>query len=91
MTPERAVRPERRSHRWFRLGSARPEREGVERLDDLDERSMRRLELAVAGSALLVVVLLSFSRPSGADAVRTIEIVTVGGVLFISALVSLIR
>ncbi|MFN8629749.1 MAG: hypothetical protein U0838_05315 [Chloroflexota bacterium] len=88
MTPERAVRPERRTHRWFRLG--RVQREPTA-LDERDDRSMRRLELAVAGCALFVVVLLSFSRPSGADAIRTIEIIAIGGVLFISALVSLIR
>jgi hypothetical protein len=95
MSPERAVRPDRRVHRWFREGadladwptaSSRPEP-----LDPLEERSMRRLELAVAGSALLVVVLMSFSQPTDASALRTIGIVTVGGVLFISALVSVIR
>lgn len=86
MHPERIARPERRSHRWFRLGST-PDVQP----DPLDDRSMRWLELGVAGFALAVVVLLSIVHPSDAGWLRTAELVLVGGVLFVSALVSFIR
>lgn len=87
MNTDHLARPERRSHRWFREGAVVAE----VKPDPLDDRSMRRLELGVAGSALAVVAMLSLTQPGDAGTLRTIEILVVGGVLFISALVSLIR
>lgn len=90
MHPERIARPERRTHRWLRLGQAVPDlSDPIE--DPVEDRSMRWLELGMAGCALGVVVLLSALDPSGDGAIRAAKILALGGALFVSALVSFIR
>lgn len=80
---ERIARPERRPH-WgggaSRIGAGEP----------LDERSMRALEVLIAGLVLGVVGLLSLVQPVDGQS-GMVNALALGCVLFVVALLSLVR
>ncbi len=86
MESEHTARPEPRPRDWIRQGVAQA---GAG--DQIDERSMRALEVLVAGLVLLVAALLSVVQPPGGGSLGVVEIIALGCVLFVVALVSLIR
>jgi len=86
MNAERIARPERRSRRWVRVGSDR-----LDHAPELDERSMRVLEVLVAGIALVVAALISLGQPFDDRSLRIFELLAGGGVLLVASLVSVIR
>lgn len=57
----------------------------------LDQRSMRALELGMAGVAFAVAALLSLAEPAGAQSMLGTDLLAAGAVLFIVALVALVR
>lgn len=57
----------------------------------LDQRSMRALELGMAGVAFAVAALLSLAEPAGAHSMVGTDLLAAGAVLFIVALVALVR
>lgn len=57
----------------------------------LDHRSMRALELGMAGVAFAVAALLSLAEPAGGESLLKTDLLAAGAVLFIVALVALVR
>lgn len=86
MQPQRVARPERRSRRWFRVSV---DRVGPDQ--PIDERSMRALEVLIAGIVLAVAALLSLVRPAEGQSLGIVWALALGSVLFVVALVSLVR
>ena len=86
MQHERIARPDDRSRLWARAGASR-----IGPGDAPDERSMRALEILVAGLVLAVVGVLSLVQPPGAQSLGMVGVLALGGVLFVVSLVSLIR
>lgn len=79
-------RPEGRLRRWLRVADGT-----VDGDEAVDERSMRVLEVGFAGIILGMVALLSFAQAPAGPSLGVVEILGLGGVLFVGALVALIR
>lgn len=91
MHPERLIRFERRPRFRTRRRATPSTALGVTPVRSLDHRSMRVLEVGMAGVALGVAGLLSFAEPTAQQSLGATDALAIGVLLYIVALVSLIR